>query len=35
MTDVNIQMIYDMSAERIREINTSFHRYLFSKVDWN
>ena len=24
-----------MSAERIRETDTSFHRYLFNKVDWN
>ena len=35
MTEENIQMIYDMSAERIRETDTSFHRYLFNKVDWD
>ena len=28
-------MIYDMSAERIRETDTSFHRYLFDEIDWD
>ena len=35
MKEENIQMIYDMSADRIRETDTSFHRYLFDKVDWD
>ena len=35
MTEENIQMIYGMSADRIRETDTSFHRHLFNKVDWD
>ena len=35
MTDNNIRMIYDMSAERIRETDTAFHRYLYPQVDWD
>ena len=35
MTEENIRMIYDMSADRIRETDTSFHRYLFSEIDWD
>jgi hypothetical protein len=35
MTEENIRMIYDMSAERIRETDTSFHRYLFDEIDWD
>ena len=35
MTEENIQMIYDMCADRIRETDTSFHRHLFSKIDWD
>lgn len=35
MTEENIRMIYDMSAERIRETDTSFHRYLFGEIDWD
>ena len=34
MNEENIQVIHDMSAERIRETDTSFHRYLFSEIDW-
>ena len=34
MTEENLQVIYDMSAERIRETDTSFHRYLFDEIDW-
>lgn len=35
MTEENIRMIYDMSTERIRETDTSFHRYLFGEIDWD
>ena len=35
MTEENVQMIYDMSADRIRETGTSFHRYLYDKIDWD
>ena len=35
MTDENIRMIYDMSAERIRETDTAFYRYLYSQIDWD
>ncbi len=35
MTEENIQMIYDMSADRIRETDTSFHRYLYDQIDWD
>ena len=35
MTEENIRVIYDMSADRIRETYTSFHRYLFTDIDWD
>ena len=35
MTEENVQLIYDMSESRIRETDSSFHRYLFDKVDWD
>ena len=35
MTEEVIQTIYDMSAERIRETDTSFHRYLYDQIDWD
>ena len=35
MTEEAIQTIYDMSAERIRETETSFHRYLYDQIDWD
>lgn len=35
MTEESVQMIYDMSADRIRETETSFHRYLFDEIDWD
>ncbi len=35
MTEENIRVIYDMSADRIRETDTSFHRYLFTEIDWD
>ena len=35
MTEENVRMIYDMSADRIRETETSFHRYLFNEIDWD
>ena len=33
MTEESVQMIYDMSADRIRETETSFHRYLFAEIE--
>lgn len=35
MTENTIDMIYDISSERIREVNLSFHRYLYSQIDWD
>ena len=35
MTEENIRVIFDMSADRIRETYTSFHRYLFTDIDWD
>ena len=35
MNNENIRMIYDISAGRIRETDTSFHRYLYSQIDWD
>ena len=35
MTDDSIRMIYDMSADRIRETDTSLHRFLYPEIDWD
>lgn len=35
MVEENINTIYETSEERIREIGTTFHRYLYSEVDWD
>ena len=35
MTDEDIQLAYDVSMARIREVETRFHRYLYSDIDWN
>jgi len=35
MTEEDIQLAYDVSADRIREVETRFHRYLYSELDWN
>lgn len=35
MTEEDIQLAYDISAGRIREVEVKFHRYLYSEVDWN
>ena len=35
MTEEDIQLAYDISAMRIREVETRFHRYLYSDIDWN
>jgi len=35
MTDNSIRMIYDMSADRIRETDTALHRFLYSEIDWD
>lgn len=34
MDDSTREMIYDMSADRIRETDCSFHRYLYAQIDW-
>ena len=35
MTEEDIQLAYDVSTARIREVETRFHRYLYSNIDWN
>ena len=35
MTEEDIQLAYDVSAARIREVETRFHRYLYLNIDWN
>lgn len=35
MTEEDIQLAYDISMARIREVETRFHRYLYSNIDWN
>ena len=35
MTEEDIQLAYDVSIARIREVETRFHRYLYSDIDWN
>lgn len=35
MTDEDIQLAYDVSTARIREVETRFHRYLYSDIDWD
>ena len=35
MTDDSIRMIYDMSADLIRETDTSLHRFLYPEIDWD
>jgi len=35
MTEEDIQLAYDVSAARIREVETRFHRYLYSELDWD
>ena len=35
MTEEDIQLAYDVSMARIREVETRFHRYLYSDIDWN
>ena len=30
-----IELIYDTSADRIREVDNAFHRYLYSEIDWS
>ena len=35
MTEEDIQLAYDVSMARIREVETHFHRYLYSNIDWN
>ena len=31
----NIKTIYEISDSLVREIETSFHRYLYSEIDWD
>ena len=35
MTEEDILLAYDVSRARIREVETRFHRYLYSEIDWN
>ena len=35
MDDATIEMMYNTSAERIRETDCTFHRFLYSQVDWS
>jgi len=35
MTLEDIELAYDTSAERIREAETGFHRYLYNDIDWD
>ena len=35
MTEEDILLAYDVSRARIREVETRFHRYLYSDIDWN
>ena len=35
MTEEDIQLAFDVSRARIREVETRFHRYLYSDIDWN
>lgn len=35
MTTEDIDLAYDTSAERIRETETGFHRYLYNDIDWD
>ena len=35
MTENNIEMIYDISSGRVREVDCAFHRYLYSQIDWD
>ena len=35
MIENNIEMIYDISAGRIREVDLTFHRFLYSQIDWD
>ena len=35
MTEEEIQLAFDVSRARIREVETRFHRYLYSDIDWN
>ncbi len=35
MTEEDIQLAFDVSVARIREVETRFHRYLYSDIDWN
>ena len=35
MTEEDIQLAFDISWARIREVETRFHRYLYSDIDWN
>ena len=30
-----IQRIYEESAERVRDADCAFHRYLYSQIDWS
>ena len=35
MDDETIEMMYNTSAERIRETDCVFHRFLYSQIDWS
>ena len=35
MIENNVEMIYDISAGRIREVDLTFHRFLYSQIDWD
>ena len=35
MDDATLEMMYNTSAERIRETDCAFHRFLYSQVDWS
>ena len=35
MKEDDILFAYDISRSQIREVDTRFHRYLYSEIDWN
>lgn len=35
MKEEDVQLAYDVSAARIRDVETGFHRYLYAVIDWD
>ncbi|MBO4513863.1 MAG: hypothetical protein J5746_13985, partial [Victivallales bacterium] len=35
MYDLDVQVILESQERRLKSIDGSFHRYLYSQIDWN